>query len=68
MRGTSMQRLPSPISLPNGRMTGGRASRHPIKPMTFPITVHATLQKDLQLSKKLVRWAIKLLYEEMKKE
>jgi hypothetical protein len=31
-------------------------------------TVHATLQKDLQLSKKLVRWAIKLLYEEMKKE
>ncbi len=30
--------------------------------------VHTTLHKDLQLSKKSARWAIKLLYEEMKKE
>jgi hypothetical protein len=31
-------------------------------------TVHATLHKDLQLSKKSARWVTKLLYEEMKKE
>jgi hypothetical protein len=30
--------------------------------------VHAILHKDLQLSKKLAWWVIKLLYEEMKKE
>jgi hypothetical protein len=31
-------------------------------------TVHATLQKDLKLSKKYAKWVPKLLYEEMKKE
>ncbi len=30
--------------------------------------VHATLLKDLRLSKKSARWVSKLLYEEMKKE
>jgi hypothetical protein len=31
-------------------------------------TVHGSLHKDLQLSKKSARWVTKLLEEEMKKE
>ncbi len=31
-------------------------------------TVHATLDKDLQLSNKSAMWVTKLLYKEMKKE
>jgi hypothetical protein len=31
-------------------------------------TVHATLYKDLQLSKKSARWVTKMLYEKIKKE
>ncbi len=31
-------------------------------------TVHATLYKDLQLSKQSARWVTKMLYEKMKKE
>jgi hypothetical protein len=30
--------------------------------------VHATLQKDIHLSKKSARWVNKMLYEKMKKE
>jgi hypothetical protein len=43
--------------------------RNSLRPMTFQLkTVHATLLKALQLSKKLARWAMKLVYEEKKKE
>jgi hypothetical protein len=58
--------LPSPRSPLKWRMTG-RESGNSLRPMTFQFkTVHATLLKALQLSKKLARWAMKLVYEEKK--
>jgi hypothetical protein len=49
-------KLPLPILPPKWSITDGRLSGNLLWPTVLTTTVHATLNKDLKLFKKLARW------------